>query len=147
MAPRKKTEDSQPEVQSPDPVLTLSLAPVRPTVDVDGKLYEMRLMKEFGIAKQQQLNRDGREFGQLWNAERRLNDTQQKRLKLLLDRLFKTVLIIPEDDDIADQFDDSAKADVVLHFTLAPLRKLMAAAVAEQAQETTMDDEEADEDS
>ena len=135
-----------PDVEAPEPVLKIStLAPVRPTIDVDGDLYELRQNRDFGIAEQQALNRDGREFGTLWNSEKRLTSTQEKRLRLLLERLFKKVLDAP--DDVRARFADADKADVVLHFTLAPLRKMMAEAMAAQAEQPeteTVDDEESD---
>lgn len=141
-APVVADPPEKPDTEAPEPVLKIStLAPVRPTIDVDGEFYELRMTRDFGIAKQQELNRDGREFGTLWNSEKRLTDTQKKRLKLLLERLFKLVLVAP--DEVMARFQDSDKADVVLHFTLAPLRKMMAEAMAAQtAQTETTDDEE-----
>ena len=142
--PKPPEEEADPTVEAPEPVLKIStLAPVRPTIDVDGKLYELRQNRDFGIAKQQQLNRDGREFGALWNSEKRLTSTQEKRLVLLLERLFTQVLDAP--DEVRARFADADKADVVLHFTLAPLRKMMAEAMAAQAAvETETPDEEAE---
>ena len=154
MTARTKSKPEPPEVKedvevpdAPEPVLKIStLAPVRPTIDVDGKLYELRQNRDFGIAAQQQLNRDGREFGTLWNSEKRLTGTQEKRLVMLLERLFKQVLDAPE--DVRARFADADKADVVLHFTLAPLRKMMAEAMAAQAaQQTETPEEEEPEDS
>jgi hypothetical protein len=147
MAARKTAapvSDEKPIEEAPEPVLKIStLAPVRPTIDVDGELHELRMMRDFGIADQQELNRSGREFGALWNSEKRLTPNQQKRLKMLLDRLFAKVLIAP--DEVKERFEPADKADVVLHFTLAPLRKMMAEAMA--AQQTQTPDEEAEDDS
>lgn len=133
-------DPEEPEIEeAPEPVLKIStLAPVRPTIDVDGELYELRQNRDFGIAEQQSLNRDGREFGTLWNSENRLTGTQEKRLAMLLERLFKKVLDAPP--EIRAKFGDADKADVVLHFTLAPLRKMMAEAMAAQAQEQTIEE-------
>lgn len=146
MAPPKKSVVEAPEEIAPEPVLTITLSPQRPTIDVDGTLYELRLMRDFSITDQQGLNRDGRAFATLWNSEKALKPVEQKRLKFLLERLFKQVLIIPADDDVAKRFADADKADVVLHFTLAPLRKMMAEAMAAQATPTETDEEEQPED-
>ena len=106
----------------------------RPIIEIDDEQYEMRTMGDFGIGKQQQLNRDGREFGQLWTSDKELTDDQAKRLKFLLERLYAEVVNAPK--AVLRKLNDAEKADVVLNFTLAPLRQMMTAALAAQTEET-----------
>lgn len=102
------------------PLLELSTtAPKRPTVKIDGRIYELRVMDDFGIAKQQELTRMGNEFDSLWNAQARLNNKQRDRLQFLLDEMFGQVLDAPS--DVCHGLTDSQRQQVVLAFTLAPL--------------------------
>lgn len=105
----------------------------------DGKFYELAKLGDFGIGDQQRLNRDGRVFYQLWTSEEDLTDDQQKQLKFVLERLFDKVLVAPK--VVKRTFGDDSKAEVVLHFTLAPLRKMMEAAAQEQEQTEAQDGE------
>lgn len=129
-----------PEAQ---PVGRTTTTDTKPTWEIDGKFYELRQIGDFGIAAQQRLNRDGREFYQLWTADEELTDDQGKRLKFLLERMFhgdETVAsLLDAPKSVLRKLNDGDKADVVLSFTLAPLRKAMAAA---QAQETETETEE-----
>lgn len=102
----------------------------RSTWEHDGRLYEVRQLGDFGIAEQQQLNRDGREFYELWTSSQELTADQGKRLKMLLERMFSRVLDAPK--TVKATFNDAAKADVVLHFTLAPLRQVLSAAAGQE---------------
>lgn len=102
----------------------------RSTWEHDGRLYEVRQLGDFGIAEQQQLNRDGREFYELWTSSQELTADQGKRLKMLLERMFSRVLDAPK--TVKATFNDAAKADVVLHFTLAPLRQVLSAAASQE---------------
>lgn len=130
--------ETQP-VESPDPkaaepVLRISTKDrQRPTIEIDDKQYEMRRLGDFGIGRQRELNRDGREFGQLWNSEAELTDDQQKRLKFLLERIYPAVLDAPK--AVLRRLDDAEKADVVFTFTYAPIRQAMAALAERQKAE------------
>lgn len=131
--PEVEVDLGRPDPKDAEPVLKVNTKErTRPTIDIDDKLYELKTIGDFGIGKQQILNRDGREFYQLWTSEDELDENQQKRLKFLLERMYAEVLDAPK--SVARKLNDSEKADVVLTFTLAPLRKAMQAAA--QAQET-----------
>jgi hypothetical protein len=91
----------------------------------------LKTLGDFGIGEQRKLNRDGREFYELWTSAEDLTEDQEKLLKLLLERMFAKVIDAPR--TVQRTFDDAAKADVVLHFTLAPLRQVMLA-MAQQNQ-------------
>ena len=55
--------------------------------------------------------------------------------------------VLDAPDEVKARFADADKAEVVLLFTLAPLRKMMAEVMAAQAaQQETTPEEEADED-
>lgn len=102
-----------------EPLLDIStLAPTRQTISIDGTLYELRLMEDFGIADQQALTRDGEEFDRLWNQEK-LSKNERARLEMLLGRMFDKVLPLP--DEVRAKLSDAHKARVVLTFTVAPL--------------------------
>lgn len=135
----KYTPQNGEEPDSAAPVVRISTKKQRPTVEIDGKFYELKLIGDFGIGQQQILNRDGREFYTLWTSEDELDEDQQKRLKMLLERMFAKVLDAPK--SVLRKLDDADKSDVVLNFTLAPLRKAMLEANAtaqteEQTQES-----------
>jgi hypothetical protein len=125
---REQLPDSQP-------VGRIDTTGTKPSWEIDQKFYEMRQIGDFGIAAQQRLNRDGREFYALWTADEELTDDQGKRLKLLLERMFHGDKDVPALLDapktVLRKLNDGDKADVVLSFTLAPLRKAMAAAQAQ----------------
>jgi hypothetical protein len=120
MTARSSTKAAKPEVVEAEPLVDLDdIAPDRPTVRFGGKLYEMRVLDDFGIAKQHALNRDGREFYGLWTSDDELSDAQQQRLQMLLERMFDQVLDAP--DTVKGELTDGKKTQVVLGFTLAPL--------------------------
>lgn len=127
-----------PDPKSAEPVMKIRTKDrVRPTIEIDDMQYEMRTMRDFGIGKQQALNRDGREFGQLWTSDTELTDDQSKRLKFLLERIYPEVIAAPK--TVLRKLDDAEKAAVVLNFTLAPLREMMTAALVEQTTETEVE--------
>lgn len=107
---------------------------------MDGRFYELRSLSDYGIGAQQRLSRDGREFGQLWNSDEDLTDAQQKRLKFLLDRIFDGDQAVPAlleaSKTVRRAFNDAARSELVLDFIYAPLRKMMAAAVAAETTDT-----------
>lgn len=127
--------DEKPDPADAVPALRVKTEKrVRPTIEIDGKFYDLRVLGDFGIGKQQTLNRDGREFYQLWTSDDELTEDQQKRLKQLLERMYAEVLDAPK--TVMRKLNDAEKADVVLTFTLAPLRNAMLAAQTEQTAET-----------
>lgn len=127
------------------PVGRTDTAEAQPTWEIDGKLYELRTIGDYGIAAQQRLNRDGREFYSLWTADEELTDDQGKRLKFLLERMFNgdpaagIMALLDAPKTVLRRMRDADKADVVLAFTLAPLRK--AALAAAPAQEALTDEQ------
>jgi hypothetical protein len=135
-APKSKTKDAAEEEQefahTPEPVLELStLAPDRPTISVDDKMYELAVMDDFGIDEQQALTRDGAEFDALWNSNDELSKADKQRLKMLLDRMFERVVLeMPK--TVKAKMKDGLRGQIVMAFTLAPLA---AAAAREQARE------------
>jgi hypothetical protein len=115
-----------PDEFAADQILDLDdVAPIRPRVRRHGEQYEVKTLGEFGIRKQQQLNRDGREFAQLWSSEDELDESQLERLDMLLQRMFEEVFVAP--DDVRAQMNDAERSRVVLHFRLAPLQQVAAA--------------------
>lgn len=146
MTPRKTSSPTEPEpepepetvketvasVPTVNPIGRSQTEPERPVWDIDGKLYDVRVMDDFGIAAQQRLNRDGRDFYQLWNAEEDLTDDQEARMEQLLDRMFfgdeKAPSIIDAPKTLLRKLGAGSRAEVVLTFTLAPLQKLLLAA-------------------
>ena len=120
-----------------EPLLSITTAvPKRPTVDIDGKLYELKRGDELGIVESQEFRADGAEFAKLWNKDR-LTDGQKKRLNQLLARMFDAVTV-KWPKSVADKLSDEAKQDVVVAFTSGPRRKLMAR-IAQMEQEAQID--------
>lgn len=138
---RTKSAAKAPDVTGPAPDAATPVArfntkrPDRRQVEIDGKFYDLRSLRDYGISAQRRLNRDGREFGELWNSAKDLTEDQDKRVKFLLDRIFLG-------DDRIDSLVDAPKAtlrklsdedrvELVLDFIYAPLRKLLTAAAAQ----------------
>ena len=136
--PAVKTKQPQPKPEQPKtaPRFDFDLAPDRDYVKKGGKLYEIRRLDDFGIGKQRRLDRDGREFAQLWNSSEDFDDDSDsgQRLDFLLNRIFDDLLDAP--DEVRDEFADAAKAKVVLDFSLAPLRELLAENLRQAMQRT-----------
>jgi len=136
VASRKTAAPPEPEETSVapkvEPIGKSETSPDRPVWDIDGKLYDVRVMDDFGIGAQRRLNRDGREFYQLWSATEDLTDEQEARMEQLLDRMFfgdeKAPSIIDAPKTLLRRLGTGSRADVVLTFTLAPLQKLLLAA-------------------
>lgn len=132
-------EETQP-VPEVNPIGRSETQPERPVWAIDGKLYDVRIMDDFGIAGQRRLNNDGREFYQLWAAQEDLTDDQEARMEQLLDRMFfgdeKAPSLIDAPKSLLRKLGSSARADVVLTFTLAPLQKLLLAAAQTDATQT-----------
>lgn len=109
-----------PDPAEAEPLVDLDdVSAKRPTVRFEAKLYEIRRLGEFGIAKQRLLQRDGREFALLWDSDDELTQDQDQRLKMLLDRVFEEVLDAPV--DVRQKMGDGDRARVVLGFRIAPL--------------------------
>ncbi|MGH3171873.1 MAG: hypothetical protein ACRDN0_39195 [Trebonia sp.] len=139
MTPPKapKTTVQPPEADTPTTPEPTVLGRSQTTVErsqweIDGKIYDIRSMDDFGVRAQRRLNQDGREFYQLWNSAEDLTDDQDMRLEQLLDRMFfgdeKAPSLIDAPKTLLRKLGSSARADVVLTFTLAPLQKLLLAA-------------------
>lgn len=132
--PAPEPQPARPPVPDAQPVGRTTTTDERPTWEIDGKLYELRTLADYGIAAQQRLNRDGREFYSLWTADEELDDDQGKRLKFLLERMFHgdalVASLLDAPKTVLKRLRDGDKADVVLAFTLAPLRKAALAAAS-----------------
>jgi hypothetical protein len=133
LARARQIAERNADPENAKPVIDFDLAPERQTVRKGGRLFEVRRLDDFGIAKQQQLDRDGREFARLWNSDAELTADQGQRLKLLLERIFQDLLDAPK--TVRASFKDAEKARLVLDFSLAPLREQMAALLAAQMQQ------------
>ena len=122
MATEEQQASAEQNGHTPEPVLDIkTLAPERERVRIDGELYDLAIMADFGIEEQQQMTRDGREFDTLWKASDELTPTDKQRLKQLLDRMFERVLLAPQ--TIKNKLNDDHRQQVVLAFTIAPLAK------------------------
>jgi hypothetical protein len=118
------------EAVDEDMILDLTtLAPKRSKVRLptpeseEGELFDLRSMDDFGIAEQQQLTMEGKEFDALWNTQD-LNSAQRKRLKTLLDHMLEKVLDAPA--PVKKHLKDGQRSQIVLAFTLAPLSQTVA---------------------
>lgn len=127
-----------PAVPEVNPIGRSQTEPDRPVWEIDGKLYDVRVMDDFGIAAQRRLNRDGQKFYQLWTAEDDLDEDQEARMAQLLDRMFfgdeKAPSLIDAPKTLLRKLGTGSRADVVLTFTLAPLQKLLLAAAQTETQ-------------
>jgi hypothetical protein len=135
-------ETPEPAVRAPEvvPMGRSQTDQERSVWEIDGKLYDVRSMDDFGLRGQRRLNKDGREFYQLWNAVEDLTDDQDARLEQLLERMFlgdeKVPSIIDAPKVLLRKLGSSSRAEVVLAFILAPLQTvLLAAALAAQTEE------------
>lgn len=136
MPAAKTRKQLEPEVaKTTAPRFDFDLAPERDFIKFGGNLYEIRRLDDFGIGKQRRLDRDGREFAQLWSSKDDFDEggDDDTRLKFLLDRIFEDLL--DASDDVKAEFKDAQKAKVVLDFSLAPLRELLAANFRQITQE------------
>lgn len=121
--PTPRPRDEEPDVQ--EPMLEVeAFAPDRPTIkvhtspdDTQGTIVEIALMREFGIADQQRLTKDGEEYQRLWDKDS-LTKKEGDRLKQVLDRMFDKVLYAPA--KLKALIDDQQRASVVTAFTYAP---------------------------
>lgn len=108
--------------------------------DIDGKLYDVRVLDDFGLAAQRRLNNDGQEFYRLWASTEDLTDDQEARMEQLLDRMFfgdqKAPSLIDAPKTLLKKLGVASRAEVVLTFTLAPLQKYLLAAAQAQIEET-----------
>lgn len=115
-----KTPEAPQAPSQAEPLIKLStLAPVRPTVEVDDTDYPLRLLEyDFGIEVHQEFERDIAEFDELWSNKDKLNSKQRKRLKALLEGIFGRVVDMPA--DVAVKLSDVQKRQVISVFQIAP---------------------------
>lgn len=133
-AATKPTPDDAVEDPN-EPLLELStLAPKRPTITIDGEMFELKVLGDFGIEEQQRIHREGADYQDLWNRSD-LNKAGQKRMKMLLEHLFAKVLDAPP--EVKNKLNDEQKAQVVLTFMVAPLQRAMARLEEERACSTS----------
>jgi hypothetical protein len=116
-----------------EPIVDLDLEKPEQTVRSGGKLYRLKTLDEFGLARQQRLNRDFSEFSELYRSSEELSDTDEQRLVMLLDRVFGDVLDAPA--SVKKKLTETQKAAVVLGFMLAPSMQQAAQIEQEKARE------------
>lgn len=105
-----------PERETPKPLLDLTRMADRATVKLrDGSLRELKNLGDFGAIEGQALRRDGMEFRELWNGRTELDDDQKDRLRMLVDRVFETILDAPK--TVKERVKDGDRAQIVLGFT------------------------------
>lgn len=134
--------ETDPEVAAAPEIVPLGRSQTivqRGQWDIDGKLYDVRVLDDFGLAAQRRLNNDGQEFYRLYSSAEELTADQEARMEQLLDRMFfgdaKAPSLIDAPKTLLRKLGVASRADVVLTFTLAPLQKyLLAAAQAQMAE-------------
>ena len=130
--PEAPEAPESPKVPAVQPIGESETSPERPLWKIDGKLYDVRVMDDFGVGAQKRLNTDGREFYALWNSPDDLDDDQEARMEQLLDRMFfgdeKAPSLIDAPKPLLRKMGPGSRAEVVLAFTLAPLQKALLAA-------------------
>jgi hypothetical protein len=104
-----------------------------------GRLYDLRLLSDFGIAEQQQLIRDGETYDALWEKAA-LTSGERKTLEQTLNRMFSLVLDAPS--KVKAAISDAQKSQIVQAFTVAPFAQ--AARAARLTQEQTEEPETGD---
>lgn len=118
-----------------EPILALStLTPVRPTVEIDTELYELRVLEhDFSADDHACFQADLDEFDRLWERDKR-SAAQGKRMSMLLDKLIGRVVIdLPK--KVRTALSDEQKRAVVVAFQYAPaLAEAMARAEKETAE-------------
>jgi hypothetical protein len=130
----------KPDPRDAEPLLTLStLAPKRPTVDIDGTHYELNVMNDFGLRDQQRLTHDGREYQALFSAEDELTTAQSARLDLLLERMYAMAWHKPLPRTIEAKLGDEQRAQVVVVFTRGPLLMAIQAQVKAETEKAEME--------
>lgn len=127
---QKAVEDalSEKESEPEEKVLDLTtLARPRRTVKLptkdhpEGEMFEIRLLDDFGVQKQQQLLTWSRRYDKLYNRDDDQPDLQDEdldKLKWYLDSMFEEILDAPKVKK--NQMTDSLRQRVVLVFSMAP---------------------------
>ena len=92
------------------------LAMFRTKEDPQGKPYEIRTPDDFGVAEDQRIRAELREYAQL-SASDKLNGEDRKRLVARLNNIFGKLLIAPA--EVKAQVNDRQKAAVITVFTTA----------------------------
>ena len=130
--PEPKAPETGPDPAASTPVARLGGPAEDRHVEIDGKFYRLRGLRDYGIGSQRRLNRDGREFAQLWNSPDDLTEDQEKHLKYLLDRILlgdeRTEPLVAAPKTVLRKLDDADRVELVLDFIFAPLRKMLVAA-------------------
>jgi len=131
--PTNGAEPAVPEIKDEDSDDILNLADLTrprklvklPTRRVPaGEQYELRLIDDFGIEKQQKLLSWGRQFQKLMSSDKDLTDNESERLKFLLNSVFHSVLEPVAGGSALDAVEgvsDSVKNRVVQAFIWGPL--------------------------
>jgi hypothetical protein len=111
-----------------EPILEIKTAgEAPPTITIDGTLYELKRMRDFGIKDQWAIERDGRKLQELYSSDE-LSDDELSLMSKLLHDFSNRVLDAPE--KIKRTLSDSDRSAVMNGFTLAP--QLLAAQIAKR---------------
>lgn len=115
--------------QTAQPLAEIKLSPERPTIDVDGERYALRLLEyDFSVVEHHELERSLERFDALWEKDR-LNRKEKEQLEAVLQELFGRVTVDWPADVVA-KLTDVQKRQVISVFQIAP--QLTAALRAQQ---------------
>jgi hypothetical protein len=119
------------KAEDPEQVLNLAaltkprkLVKLPTKIKPEGEQYELRLIDDFGIEKQQRLLSWGRQFQALMSSDKDLTDNEVERLKFLLNSVFHSVLTSVaggSSPDAVEGVSDAVKNRVVQTFIWGPL--------------------------
>lgn len=125
-------EGTDEPVDCCEPCSTRELKDGGPGYRPSGRLYDLHLLSDFGIAEQQQLMRNGETYDELW-GKTGLTSGERKTLEQTLDRMFNLVLDAPV--KVKALISDAQKSQIVQAFTVAPFA--LAARTAQLMEEET----------
>jgi hypothetical protein len=123
------------EVPEPEAVDLVNLSPTRRLVKIPtrrkpgGEEFELRLVEDFGIERQQQLMAWSRRFQALMSQDEDLTASETSRLRFLLENITEAVLDCPK--SVLTTLTDTVKNRVVQAFSWGP-------ALAQQEQQTEL---------
>lgn len=120
-----------------DPILELStLAPTRPTIEIDDATYELAVADDLSLEDQQFMYSRGKRVGELMELPK-MAASQAKELKMIVDRMLHTVLRdLP--DEVSDKLSAMQKIQVINAFMQAsPQLKAALEEAKQDGQSTT----------
>ncbi len=100
-------------------LLNLETAITRPTIAIDGKVYEIRSPDELSIMEHARLQRDSAEYNRLVTPEA-LTDDQVTRLEAVVISLSDFIMVgVPA--EVRQNLSGAQRMDVIAVFTMLPL--------------------------